>query len=111
MAEPSVLVTDRSATRVSVSVSLALFAPGPGSAVPAGGAWLDARHFRSPQVGFGSDNGGAYTLRITGATDIEVLSGMNDGEDIITGSYKVIRTLKNDTQIQVDNKAPVKTES
>ena len=48
---------------------------------------------------------------ITGATDIEVLSGLNEGEEIITGSYKVIRTLKNDARIKVDNKAPVKTES
>ncbi|MBK5290179.1 MAG: efflux RND transporter periplasmic adaptor subunit [Acidobacteriia bacterium] len=48
---------------------------------------------------------------ITGATDIEVLSGLRDGEQIITGSYKVIRTLRNDAKIKVDNKAPVKTES
>jgi HlyD family secretion protein len=43
---------------------------------------------------------------ITGATDIEVLSGLNDGEEIITGSYKVIRTLKNSTRVKIDNKAP-----
>ena len=48
---------------------------------------------------------------ITGATDIEVLDGLNDGEEIITGSYKVIRTLKNDAKVKIDNKAPVKTES
>jgi HlyD family secretion protein len=49
---------------------------------------------------------------ITGATDIEVVKGLNQGEEIITGSYKVIRTLKNDAKIKVDNKAPaVKTES
>lgn len=48
---------------------------------------------------------------ITGATDVEVLSGLNEGDEIITGSYKVIRTLKNDARIKVDNKAPVKTES
>lgn len=48
---------------------------------------------------------------ITGATDIEVLSGLAEGEEVITGSYKVIRTLKNETKIKVDNKAPVKTES
>ena len=49
---------------------------------------------------------------ITGATDIEVLSGLKDGEEIITGSYKVIRTLRNDAKIKVDNKAPAaKTES
>jgi len=44
---------------------------------------------------------------ITGATDIEVLSGLKDGDQIITGTYQIIRTIKNDTQIKVDNKAPV----
>ena len=48
---------------------------------------------------------------ITGATDIEVLGGLKDGEQIVTGSYKVIRTLKNDTKIKIDNTAPAKTES
>lgn len=44
---------------------------------------------------------------ITGATDIEVLSGVNDGEEIVTGTYKVIRTLRNETRVKIDNKAPV----
>ncbi len=44
---------------------------------------------------------------ITGSTDIEVLSGLNDGDQIITGTYQVIRTIKNETQVKVDNKAPV----
>ena len=48
---------------------------------------------------------------ITGSTDIEVLSGLEEGQEIITGSYKVIRTLRNDTKVKVDNKAPVKAES
>jgi HlyD family secretion protein len=48
---------------------------------------------------------------ITGTTDIEVLSGLNEGEEIITGSYKVIRTLKNEAKVKVDNKAPVKADS
>lgn len=48
---------------------------------------------------------------ITGITDIEVLSGLNEGEEIITGSYKVIRTLRNEAKIKVDNKSPVKAES
>jgi HlyD family secretion protein len=48
---------------------------------------------------------------ITGATDIEVLSGLKDGEEIITGSYKVIRTLRNGARVKIDNKAPVKAES
>lgn len=45
---------------------------------------------------------------ITGATDIEVLSGLKDGDEIITGSYQVIRTIRNEAQVKVDNKAPLK---
>lgn len=48
---------------------------------------------------------------ITGATDIEVTKGLNDGDQIVTGSYKVIRTLRNDAKVKIDNKAPVKTEA
>jgi len=48
---------------------------------------------------------------ITGATDIEVTNGLKDGDEIITGSYKTIRTIRNHAKIKVDNKAPVKTES
>jgi HlyD family secretion protein len=49
---------------------------------------------------------------ITGATDIEVLNGLKDGDEIITGSYKVIRTLRNEAKVKVDNsvKVPVKTD-
>lgn len=61
-------------------------------------------------------NGERATFRkvetgITGATDIEVLSGLKENDEIITGTYKVIRTIKNDARIKVDNKAPAKTES
>jgi HlyD family secretion protein len=36
---------------------------------------------------------------ITGATDIEILSGLNEGDRIVTGSFKVIRTLRNQARI------------
>jgi HlyD family secretion protein len=48
---------------------------------------------------------------ITGATDIEVLTGLNEGDQIITGTYQVIRTIKNDAQVKIDNKAPVAAKS
>ena len=48
---------------------------------------------------------------ITGATDIEITKGLDPGQEIITGSYKVIRTLRNEARIKVDNKAPVTTET
>jgi len=48
---------------------------------------------------------------ITGTTEIEVLSGLKEGDEIITGSYKVIRTLRNQAKVKVENKAPTKTET
>ena len=45
---------------------------------------------------------------IAGATDIEILSGLNDGDQIVTGSFKVIRTLRNQARIRVDNEAAIK---
>lgn len=48
---------------------------------------------------------------ITGATDIEVLNGLKDADEILTGSYQVIRTIRPDAQVKVDNKAPVKVET
>ncbi len=48
---------------------------------------------------------------ITGATDIEVTKGLQPGDQIVTGSYKVIRTMRNDTRVKVDNKIAVSTDS
>jgi HlyD family secretion protein len=43
---------------------------------------------------------------VTGATDIEVVSGLAEGDQIVTGTYQVIRTILNETQVKVDNKTP-----
>jgi len=43
---------------------------------------------------------------ITGATDIEVLSGLEENQPIITGSYKVIRTIRNGARVKIDNRPP-----
>ena len=40
---------------------------------------------------------------ITGATDIEVLNGLKEGDQIVTGTYQVIRTVKNGATVKVDN--------
>ena len=45
---------------------------------------------------------------ITGTTDIEVTDGLKEGDEIITGSYKILRTLKNGASVKVDNSAPKK---
>ena len=46
------------------------------------------------------------TTGITGVTDIEVLNGLQEGDQIITGSYKTLRTLKPDARVKVDNSTP-----
>jgi HlyD family secretion protein len=43
---------------------------------------------------------------VTGPSDIEVTSGLQPGEEIITGSYRVIRTLRNQARVVVNNKPP-----
>jgi HlyD family secretion protein len=45
---------------------------------------------------------------INGTTDIEVLKGLQKGDEIITGSYKVLRTLRNGASVRIDNSAPKK---
>lgn len=45
---------------------------------------------------------------ITGVTDIELTEGVKEGEEIVTGSYRALRTLKPGAKIKVDNKAPEK---
>ncbi len=47
---------------------------------------------------------------ITGTTDVEVVSGLAEGDEIVTGSYKVLRSLKNGTSVKVNNAAPKKEE-
>ncbi len=47
---------------------------------------------------------------ITGTTDIEVLNGLKEGDEIVTGSYKVLRTMKPGASVKIDNTAPKKEE-
>jgi HlyD family secretion protein len=43
------------------------------------------------------------TTGITGSTDIEVLGGLKDGDQIVTGRYRILRALKSGTAVKVDN--------
>ena len=47
---------------------------------------------------------------ISGTTDIEITKGLQDGDEVITGSYKVLRTLKPGTSVKIDNSTPKKEE-
>ena len=47
---------------------------------------------------------------ITGTTDIEVKEGLSANDEIVTGSYKILRTLKPGAPIKINNEAPKKEE-
>ena len=42
---------------------------------------------------------------IMGTTEVEITNGLEDGEEVVSGSYKALRTLKNGAKILVENKA------
>lgn len=48
---------------------------------------------------------------LTGSTEIQVKNGLKDGDEIITGSYKVLKTLRNGAGVKVDNSVAIKGES
>jgi HlyD family secretion protein len=39
---------------------------------------------------------------ITGTTDLEIVDGLTEGEEIVTGPYQVLRTLKENTRIKIE---------
>jgi HlyD family secretion protein len=46
------------------------------------------------------------TTGITGATDIEALSGLKEGDEIVIGPYKTLRGLKDDALVKRDTAKP-----
>lgn len=50
------------------------------------------------------------TTGVTGTTDIEVLDGLKEGDEVIIGSYKVLRTLRPGSSVKIDNSVPKKAE-
>jgi HlyD family secretion protein len=46
------------------------------------------------------------TTGITGVTDLEITSGLKDGDEIVIGNYKALRTLRPGASVKVDNSAP-----
>ena len=48
---------------------------------------------------------------IQGSTDTEVLGGLSEGQEIVSGPYKVLRTLKIGAKVKVDNSVAKKDEN
>jgi len=85
---------------------------------PKGNVTLAAPKSTDPANGQKSEIQGVFVIRngkaefipvqtgITGTTDIEVTSGLKEGDQIVTGSYKVLRTLRPGASIKIDNSIP-----
>jgi HlyD family secretion protein len=41
---------------------------------------------------------------IVGETEIEIVEGLAEGEQIVSGSYKTLRTLKDEARIKIEDK-------
>jgi HlyD family secretion protein len=48
------------------------------------------------------------TTGIAGTSDIEAVDGLKEGDEIITGSYKTLRTIRSGSGVKVDNSVPKK---
>lgn len=48
---------------------------------------------------------------ILGSTDVEIKNGLREHDEIVTGSYKVLRTIRNGAAVKVDNSVALKEES
>jgi len=48
------------------------------------------------------------TTGIAGTSDIEVVNGLREGDEVMTGSYKILRTLRSGSRVKVDNSVPKK---
>ncbi len=48
------------------------------------------------------------TTGVAGTTDIEVVDGLREGDEVITGSYKILRTLRSGSGVKIDNSVPKK---
>ena len=51
------------------------------------------------------------TTGVTGATEIEVLSGLKQDDEIVIGRYQILRALKSGTLVKRDNSTPVTTDT
>ena len=74
-------------------------------------AGQEAREAKELQGVFVARNGHAVFVPVNtgimGTTNVEVLSGVQPGEEIVSGSYQVLRTLKDYARVKIDNQAAV----
>jgi HlyD family secretion protein len=76
-----------------------------------------------PSKGKDEDQQGVFVIRnhkavfvpvktgIAGTTDIEVLDGLKEGDEVVSGTYRVLRSLRNNASVKIDNSVPAKDQS
>jgi HlyD family secretion protein len=86
---------------------------GPPAVTPALGAKKESQDIQGVFVITKDKKAAFHTVEtgLTGTTEIQVKTGLQEGDEIITGSYKVLRTLRNGTSVKVDNTLASKSES
>ncbi|MEW5975704.1 MAG: efflux RND transporter periplasmic adaptor subunit [Acidobacteriota bacterium] len=90
------------------------------SPVTAKAASPDSNKVRPQATGKKKEEQGVFVIRggkaifvpvttgIMGETEIEVRSGLQEADEIVTGNYKTLRTIKTESRVKVDNKSTVK---
>jgi len=91
-------LTDNNGKAPGTSGVAASTTPPPGKAATVQGAYVIRENRKKFRVVFVPVKTG-----VTGATEIEVLDGLKPGDEIVTGRYKVLRTLKSGTLVKRDN--------
>ena len=97
MRKPSDLVKKDDKSKAAVTAANA--APNSANDTPTQGVFVvhDEKHNGKLRVTFVPVKTG-----VTGATDIEVTSGLKEGDTIVTGPYKILRTLENNSLVKLD---------
>jgi HlyD family secretion protein len=82
--------------------------PGAPGEEPPGGPGRPTKKLEEKEGVFVVTNGQAFfkpvKTGIMGETEIEIATGVAEGEELVTGSYKTLRTLKNEARIKLDEK-------
>ena len=75
--------------------------PAPTHSVPVQGVYIMTTKGHTTRAYFTP-----VTTGITGTTDIEVLSGLKPGDEVVSGAFKVLRILRSGTEVKRDNTPP-----
>lgn len=98
---PIQALVNRAPSKLDANGKLVADAPGAKAAAPVQGVFV-VKNFNGKLRAVFTP----VTTGITGATDMEVVSGLTEGEELVTGPFTTLRTLKNGALLKRDNTKP-----